>query len=203
MVQVPLELMYTLDSVPQSFFQRFNKVDDEKDPGRCTVHCILAAFLTLGSGDPEQGLCGPWGKSWPTRKDFEDTMPILWPQSVRCLPGDRSVLPPSISGGWNTVLQLERLHDNNDDSHLLAQQERRLQRDWERVLAVFPDTDWEAYSYNWLIVNTRCFFYLMPGDEPPEDPNDAMAMVPFADYFNHSDEAVCILTFGPIYKAHC
>jgi hypothetical protein len=54
---------------------------------------------------------------------------------------------------------------------------------------VFPETDWEAFSYHWLIVNTRSFFYLMPGQEPPEDRNDAMALLPLADYFNHSDVA--------------
>lgn len=61
---------------------------------------------------------------------------------------------------------------------------------WEKVVAVFPETDWEAFSYHWLIVNTRSFFYLMPGEEQPEDRNDAMALLPFADYFNHSDVVV-------------
>ena len=48
--------------------------------------------------------------------------------------------------------EYESKHQN-----LLAQQERRLQDAWNVVL-VFPDTDWEAYSYYWLIVNTRSFF---------------------------------------------
>lgn len=78
----------------------------------------------------------------------------------------------------------------SNHQNLLAQQERRLQDAWKNVVAVFPDTDWEAYSYYWLIVNTRSFFYVRPGEEPPEDRNDAVALVPFADYFNHVDGAV-------------
>lgn len=65
-------------------------------------------------------------------------------------------------------------------------------------MTVFPDTDWEVFTYHWLIVNTRCFFYLMPGQEVPEDRNEAMAMVPFADYFNHADVVVCVLYFFSI-----
>lgn len=71
--------------------------------------------------------------------------------------------------------------------------EGRLRNAWEKVVAVFPETDWKAFSYHWLIVNTRSFFYLMPGEEQPEDRNDAMALLPFADYFNHSDVVVRFL----------
>ena len=179
--------MYTIDSIPESFVQKFSSVvgDDEKGTTPpCTVHCILSAFLTLG--DPQHlGKYELWKKAWPTRRDFEDSMPILWSRDLRGSESS-SLLPPAISGRWNTIPAKEQ-------PGLLLEQEKRLRKDWEHVRAVFPDTDWEAYSYNWLIVNTRCFFYLMPGDEPPEDQNDAMAMVPFADYFNHSDGPVWIL----------
>jgi hypothetical protein len=49
--------------------------------------------------------------------------------------------------------EYESKHQN-----LLAQQERKLQGAWRNAVVVFPDTDWEAYSYYWLIVNTRSFF---------------------------------------------
>jgi hypothetical protein len=39
-------------------------------------------------------------------------------------------------------------------------------------------------------VNTRSFYWIGLGQEAPEDPNDAMGLVPFADYFNHADVAV-------------
>jgi hypothetical protein len=49
--------------------------------------------------------------------------------------------------------EYESKHQN-----LLAQQERRLQGAWRNVVVVFHDTGREAYSYYWLVVNTRSFF---------------------------------------------
>lgn len=128
-------------------------------------------------------------------------MPILWPQYLQTPndPHQSALLPPSISSSWNTIrkrkseYQYESSHQN-----LLSQQDDRLRASWEIVVTVFPDTDWEVFTYHWLIVNTRCFFYLMPGQEVPEDRNEAMAMVPFADYFNHADVVVCVLYFFSI-----
>ena len=74
--------------------------------------------------------------------------------------------------------------------NLLARQEKRLQDAWTNVVSVLPDTDWDTFSYHWLILNTRSFFYVKDGEKPPEDWNDAIALVPFADYFNHVDDAV-------------
>jgi hypothetical protein len=73
-----------------------------------------------------------------------------------------------------------------------------LHKAWSSIVSVFPDVDWDTYSYNWLIVNTRSFYYLMPGQKPPEDRNDAMALLPFADYFNHSDVEVCLVIPNPV-----
>jgi len=41
----------------------------------------------------------------------------------------------------------------------------------------------------------RSFFYVSPGKDEPEDWNDAIALVPFADYFNHDDKAPCEVNF--------
>ncbi|KAN0082170.1 hypothetical protein V8E54_003468 [Elaphomyces granulatus] len=57
---------------------------------------------------------------------------------------------------------------NKSHQNLLAQQEKRLQDAWKNV---FPDTIWEVY------------FYLQPGEEPPEDRA-------FCGYVNHVDGAV-------------
>lgn len=184
---VPLKAMFTIDCVPASFRDKF--------PEGTPVHAIFAAFLT--QGDPEDlEKYSLWKKTWPTRQDFEDSMPILWPQPLRTPnnPQQSTLLPPSISNSWNTIrkrkseYQYETSHQN-----LLPQQENRLRAAWEKVVTVFPDTDWEAFSYHWLIVNTRCFFYLIPGQDMPEDRNEAMAMLPFADYFNHADVFVYTL----------
>lgn len=184
--------MFTPNSVPSSFISKF--------PEGMSVHALYTAFLTNGdSEDLEQ--YEPWRRTWPTRQDFEDGMPILWPSHLRgsSVPetlSEISLLPPSISGCWTSIRKgksecdYETTHQN-----LLAQQEGRLKHAWEVVRAVFPETEWETFSYHWLIVNTRSFYYLMPGEEPPEDRNDAMALLPFADYFNHSDVAVCLGPF--------
>lgn len=191
MVTVPLSAMFTVNSIPGSFIGKF--------PDGISVHGILAAFLT--HGDPEDlQKYSLWKKAWPSRGDFEDSMPILWPEALRVSNSDYDrtkesaapvFLPPSISGRGSS-LQKREPHFEYESSHqnLLAEQEMRLRLAWETVVAVFPETDWEVFSYHWLIVNTRSFYFLMPGQEPPEDRNDAMALLPFADYFNHSDISV-------------
>lgn len=181
--------MFTPNSISATFVNKF--------PDNIPVHALYAAFFT--NGDPaELEHYEPWRKTWPSREDFEDGMPILWPSFLRGLSGSddssskQTLLPPSISGSWTSIRKgksecdYETTHQN-----LLAQQETRLRDAWDAVVAVFPETDWETFSYHWLIVNTRSFFFLMPGEEAPEDRNDAMALLPFADYFNHSDVAVC------------
>lgn len=208
MVTVPLQAMLTTDSIPASFVRKFQSTEN------MSVHGLLAAFFT--HGDPEDlQKYELWMNSWPTRRDFESTMPLLWPRNLRVSNSKRGdgdgdeaddfqtvLLPPSISGRWNTLRsegssmqkwehqEYESFHQN-----LLAQQEKRLRDAWDSVSAVFPETDWNTFSYYWLVVNTRCFYFVPPGEEPPEDANDAMALLPFADYFNHSDVAVSIL-FG-------
>ncbi|GES65398.1 ribosomal N-lysine methyltransferase [Aspergillus terreus] len=193
-VIVPLKAMLTIERVPASFTSRF--------PAGTAVHAIVAAFLTNGDAADLRAY-ELWRKTWPSRQDFEDSMPILWPSSLRGPDGQApgaTVLPPSISGAWNTITKRKIEHEyETPHQNLLPQQEKRLQQAWDSVVAVFPDTDWESFSYHWLIVNTRCFYYLMPGEEPPEDSNDAMAMLPFADYFNHSDVACNVKFDGEKY----
>jgi hypothetical protein len=71
-----------------------------------------------------------------------------------------------------------------------------LSKAWFDVVAVYPETEWDTFSYHWLIVNTRSFYWIGLGQDAPEDPNDAMGLVPFADYFNHADVAVCSFLLG-------
>ncbi|BCR91601.1 uncharacterized protein ACHE_70444S [Aspergillus chevalieri] len=179
LLRVPLEAMFTINCVPESFSSKF--------PEGTPVHALFAAFFTNGNAEDLQRY-NLWRSTWPSRQDFQDSMPIVWPEFLRGSNRDQTLLPPSISGTWNTF-QKRKAEYPYDSSHqnLLPQQTKRLQDAWEKVISVFPDTDWETFSFHWLIVNTRSFHYLMPGEEPPEDRNDAMALLPFADYFNHSD----------------
>ena len=83
----------------------------------------------------------------------------------------------------------------SDGRKLLEKQEKRFQAAYKAVKATFPDTDSEMFMYYWVVANTRCFHYTPPDEEPPEDKNDAMALCPFADYFNHSEEGVSCALF--------
>ncbi|THC99943.1 hypothetical protein EYZ11_000522 [Aspergillus tanneri] len=181
-------VMLTIDSIPPRFVDRFL--------GGSSIHGILAAFLTHGDGDTRERL-EAWQKTWPSLQEFEDNMPMLWPEHLRAshsVPKSssrRSVLPPSISGMWNTFKKIPvNMGYETRYQDLLAQQEKRFNDAWGDVLSAFPNTDWKTFTYNWLIVNSRSFYYTSPGKGEPEDWNDAIALVPFADYFNHEDDAV-------------
>lgn len=197
MVQVPTSVILTVDTLPTSFRDQF--------PEGTPVQAIMAAYLTHGS-EQELSKYDLWRKAWPTRQDFEDSLPMLWPTALGGLtwpdndPATRTqpnVLPPCISGRWNTIQKdpstkkYETEHQN-----LLAGQEQRLGKAWADVTTVLPETDWRSFSYHWLILNTRSFYWVAPDQEPPEDRNDAMALLPFADYFNHSDVEVCFFLDG-------
>jgi hypothetical protein len=51
-----------------------------------------------------------------------------------------------------------------------ASESARSAGEQRNAVVVFSDSDWEAVSHYWLIVNTRGFFYL-----PSEDWNNAVA----------------------------
>ncbi|RAL10564.1 uncharacterized protein BO97DRAFT_393889 [Aspergillus homomorphus CBS 101889] len=186
-VTVPHEAMLTPSRIPSSFSSRL--------PEGTPTHALYAAYLTNGdSADLEP--YDLWRRTWPTRADFEACMPILWTEA----PPHEELLPPSISGQWSTIPPQRCAHDyETTHQNLLAQQQQRLRRDWDIVISAFPNTEWERFSYHWLIVNTRSFYYLLPGQEAPEDRNDAMALLPFADYFNHSDVACNVKFDGQNY----
>lgn len=205
MLSIPVSLMLTIDSIPESFVSLF--------PEGASIHGILAAFLTHGN----PGLLAeldPWRSVWPDWEEFESSMPVFWPARLRrsnpsvtgeerngdSAPGGPSFLPPSISGLWNSFEKLAGSEHEYETRYqnLLAQQEKRLQEAWEHVISVFPETDWRAFAYNWAIINSRSFYYVSPGKDEPEDWNDAIGMVPYADYFNHVDDAVSFYPSFPL-----
>ncbi|KAJ5252381.1 hypothetical protein N7489_002791 [Penicillium chrysogenum] len=171
-LQVPTKLMLRVEDIPSTFI--------DKLPENIAVQALLAAYLTHGAPD-ELSKYELWRKSWPSRKDFEDSMPILWPT---VLGGPQ--LPSSTDNDRTDSEQPSFLPRQFQGSGIQSQ---RLRKAWTDVISAFPDTNWETFSYNWLIVNTRSFYWIGEGQETPEDPNDAMGLVPFADYFNHADVA--------------
>lgn len=129
-------------------------------------------------------------------------MPILWPEPLRgplhslghttcnIQVGEPSfLLPPAIGGKWRELLEY---FDLEREAGLLYQQEKKLKADWEIVSNVFPDQNLSEYTYYWLIVNTRSFYFDALGGEPPESHDDRMVLCPFIDYFNHQDHGVSL-----------
>ncbi|GLA33708.1 hypothetical protein AnigIFM63309_000542 [Aspergillus niger] len=193
LVKVPHSAMLTPSKLPSTFTSRF--------PPDTPTHTLYAAYLTNASPSHLK----PWRNTWPTMEDFTSSMPILWSSTSPLTPNSKiskiqDLLPPSISNTWSTITPGKRKH-KSDTRHqnLLKAQETRLRKAWDIVVRVFPETDKELFTYHWVIVNTRSFFYLLPGAEMPEDRNDAMALVPFADYFNHSDVACNVKFDGEEY----
>ncbi|PYI02772.1 ribosomal N-lysine methyltransferase [Aspergillus sclerotiicarbonarius CBS 121057] len=197
MLTVPVNLMLTIDSIPSSFTSQF--------PSGTSIHGILAAFLTHGDPALLKDV-DPWRKVWPSFDEFEDSMPVLWPEHLRVSNSSygasssssqrKVLLPPSISGDWNSFSK-EPVGVDYDTRYqnLLSQQEKRLKDAWAHVVTVYPETEWKTFAYYWCIINSRSFYYVSPGKDEPEDWNDAIGMVPFADYFNHVDDAACDVTF--------
>lgn len=177
--------MLTIDSIPASFIKRF--------PKETPAQCILAAFLTNG----ERSLTEKWDvwrAVWPKEDEFRDSLPLFWPEHLQPLDNgmtSRDLLPPAACGKWWSLPSLaleagyETIYQN-----VLGQQEKRFNDAWNRVRSVFPETDWAAFAYNWSVINSRSFYYVSPGKNAPADWNDALGMVPFADYFNHTEYPV-------------
>ncbi|KAJ5692184.1 hypothetical protein N7462_001607 [Penicillium macrosclerotiorum] len=188
-VQVPTTSIFTMERIPASFKEQF--------PEGTAVQTIMAAYFTHGSDD-ELAEYELWRKAWPTRRDFEDSLPLLWPAALGGLPlpdsdpnelqAEANLLTPCISGKWPTIEKIIPMKQyDTEHQNLLLGQDIRLRKAWAHVTTIFPETDWRLFSYYWLIINTRSFYWVAEGEEPPNDRNDAMAMLPFADYFNHAD----------------
>ncbi|EEH50010.2 uncharacterized protein PADG_06089 [Paracoccidioides brasiliensis Pb18] len=191
-VRIPVRAMLTIESVPSAFREKF--------PDDIPLQGLLAAYLCCTEESREKYAL--WRAVWPSQQDFEESLPILWPQHLRTRDSKASnstlscsFLPPSISGSWNTItkksIRCEYTLENQD---ILPQQEKRLEMAYQIVKRVFQDLDKELFTYYWLIVNTRSFYHVPPGVPVPEDHNNAMALCPFGDYFNHVDDGGCKVT---------
>lgn len=143
-----------------------------KLPDNVTVHGKLAASLAVWYSDTTHDDYTLWQAVWPTEEDFRSTMPIYYSKKLQ------ELLPIAAST-------------------LLANQLTKLDKDWADLKPHLPSIPRELYTYTWLIVNTRTFYWNYP-DLPNSHPrlpkrknkltgDDCYAMCPFMDYFNHSD----------------
>jgi hypothetical protein len=97
------------------------------------------------------------------------------------------------------IFYSKELHDllPHAATRILANQRTNLERDWNSLHIHLPAISKDLFTYTWLIVNTRTFYWEYP-DMPNSHPHlpkkrtqltadDCYAMCPFMDYFNHSD----------------
>ncbi|KAJ4286721.1 hypothetical protein N0V90_012973 [Kalmusia sp. IMI 367209] len=141
-------------------------------PAKVSIHARLAAYLAL-SYAKKDCVHRPWQDVWPTQEEFENILPLHWSGELQAL------LPHAA-----TVL--------------LSNQRSNLERDYLSIHALHLSISKSLFTYTWLIVNTRTFYWIYP-DLPKAHPrlpkkrpqltaDDCYAMCPFMDYFNHSDK---------------
>ena len=187
---VPSSALLTMNSMPPDFRDKHTSI---------SVHGLLASFLTLGNVE-DTSKYTLWRNTWPSPADFRHSMPIMWPKNLpswvkqfkSSLPVFRSFvpLPPGVNGGWkfSKCRRSRRRGENNQG--LLQKQEEKLKKDWSVVSKVFSDASYDKYTYNWLIVNTRSFYYDLLKMDKTLPREDRMVLCPFVDYFNHADHGV-------------
>ncbi|QSS54003.1 SET domain-containing protein [Histoplasma capsulatum var. duboisii H88] len=189
-VRVPIGLMLTTKSIPSKFREKF--------PDNIPVQGLYAAYICCTEEFQEK--FAPWRAVWPSRQDFEDTLPILWAQRLKGIKTSGPsypLLPSSISGSWNTIAKRPiKCAYTAEHQNLLPEQEKRFDKAYRVIKQVFQNIDKDTYTYYWLIVNTRSFHHIPVGTSAPEDRYDAMALCPFGDYFNHIDEGGCEVSFN-------
>ncbi|KAL4802474.1 hypothetical protein BDV18DRAFT_163876 [Aspergillus unguis] len=196
-VTVPSSAMITIDSIPKTFVELF--------PEGSSIHGILAAYLSHGDAS-SLDRWKEWRDTWPDPQFFKGSMPVSWVSDLESASAafqnsgtSYRLLPPAASGSRNT--EEKKLLDFNPEAfyhNILPNQEKRLRSAWDSVLVAFPGTDWDTFSYHWFIVNTRSFYYVAAGKDEPDDWNDAVGLVPIADYFNHANDPIlkaCMATF--------
>ena len=114
----------------------------------------------------------PWQAVLPTKEAIEESIPLMWHSGLQALLPSKSL-------------------------SLLEKQKKKLSFDWAAVSATFPSLSYDLYAYHWLIVNTRTFYYVSDTkSEKPLSHDDCLALIPFADCFNHADVG-CEVVFSP------
>lgn len=185
-MHVPTNALLTTDSIADAFIARHDE--------DMAVHGLLASFLTNGSSSSKElGRWRPWQATWPSYEDFAQSIPMLWPAELHKSwldPATNTVfwpLPGIISGQQSHWDYTKKPARKAQAESLVHAQQRKFERDWEKTVAVYPNTPKREYMRSWLIVNTRSFFYDQPLSRKPRTHADKMILCPLIDYFNHAD----------------
>lgn len=131
-----------------------------------SVQGLLAIDILLDNSES----CLTWKSSLPSRDTLMKTIPFWWDPALQAL------LPEAAS-------------------KLLSSQKRKLRSDWELVTTKLPSVLYDDFEYDWFIVGTRTFYYTYPDAGDDLDPDECLALLPIADYFNHADVG-CTVNFS-------
>lgn len=131
-----------------------------------SVHGLLAIDLMLDDSPSRQ----VWKTILPLKENMMKSLPYWWESKLQRLLPDAAV-------------------------RSLVQQKDKLGRDWNLVSKKYPTLVRDEFEYFWFLVNTRTFYYTDQASDEVKDPNECLAMMPFADYFNHASSA-CKVTFS-------
>ncbi|KAI5846303.1 hypothetical protein DFP73DRAFT_630765 [Morchella snyderi] len=135
------------------------------------THACFAAAIAGERGNAKNGWA-PWMRVWPGLEEFREGVPLLWKEE------EQELLPPSAIS-------------------ILDKQKKNFGRDFEKVKKLGFEFTRDEYIYAWLIVNTRSLFYKPDTPEYKELTREhCMALCPFIDYFNHSDDG-CKVELSP------
>lgn len=116
----------------------------------------------------------------------ERTSRIRW--KANRLRGPKASFPSSTSC-WRPLASYFRVLRAKKRCRPLSHTRTKAQKDWKVVSKAFPNKTLEEYTYYWLIVNTRSFYFEVPGTVDFAH-GDRMVLCPFVDYFNHNDHGV-------------
>ena len=96
--------------------------------------------------------------------------------------------------------EMKSTHHETDGKPLLPSQSAKFHLDLSAARHLYPGLDFEEantldrFTWAWSVVNTRCFYYVAPGIEPPTDSDEAMVLCPGIDLFNHASHG-CDVTY--------
>jgi len=136
-------------------------------------HKTAHEILTEATGPTVETDRQPWYGTWPDFDSVNSSFPLMWDKQWQ------NLLPPTAKKIF--------------DIQLLKY--KSAVRGREQQLARGDKRQTEAYKYRWLLINSRCYFWpYAKSRQSAGNVDECMALVPFADYFNHSDSGSAFVT---------